>query len=77
MKLTLETEFEVYVTEFKNADVSFEQLWNAFKGMLIILTWSEQTINQEILNLAEELTVTERLAEDEIDELTSNTDELE
>lgn len=72
MKLTLETKYEKYVTEFKNEDVSFEQLWNTFKGMLIILTWSEQTINQEILNLAEELTVTERLAEDEIDELKIN-----
>lgn len=72
MKLTLETKYEKYVTEFKNEDVSFEQLWNAFKGMLIILTWSEETINQEILNLAEELTVTERLAEDEIDELKIN-----
>lgn len=72
MKLTLETKYEKYVTEFKNEDVSFEQLWNTFKGMLIILTWSEETINQEILNLAEELTVTERLAEDEIDELKIN-----
>ena len=65
MKLTLETQYEKYIAEFKNVDVSFEQLWNAFKGMLVILTWSEETINQEILNLAEQLTTTERLAEDE------------
>lgn len=55
MKLTIETEFETKTIEFKNSDVSLEQLFDAFKGLLVASTWSEQTINEFIIELAEEL----------------------
>ena len=32
-----------------------EQLFDAFKGLLVASTWSEQTINDYIIELAEEL----------------------
>ena len=55
MKLTIETKFETKTIEFKNSDVSLEQLFDAFKGLLVQRTWSEQTINKFIIELAEEL----------------------
>ena len=55
MKLTIETEFETKTIEFKNSDVSLEQLFDAFKGLLVASTWSEQTINEFIIELAEEI----------------------
>ena len=55
MKLTIETKFETKTIEFKNSDVSLEQLFDAFKGLLVASTWSEQTINEYIIELAEEL----------------------
>lgn len=55
MKLTIETKFETKTIEFKNSDVSLEQLFEAFKGLLVASTWSEQTINEFIIELAEEL----------------------
>jgi hypothetical protein len=55
MKLTTEKEFEIYTTEFKNMDVSLEQLFDAFKSHLIALTWNEETINQFLIELANEL----------------------
>ena len=55
MKLIIETQFETKTIEFKNSDVSLEQLFDAFKGLLVASTWSEQTINEFIIELAEEL----------------------
>lgn len=55
MKLTIETKFETKTIEFKNSDVSLDQLFDAFKGLLVASTWSEQTINEFIIELAEEL----------------------
>ena len=55
MKLTIETKFETKTIEFKNSDVSLEQLFEAFKGLLVASTWSEKTINEFIIELAEEL----------------------
>lgn len=55
MKLTIETKFETKTIEFKNSDVSLEQLFDAFKGLLVASTWSEETINQFIIEWAEEL----------------------
>lgn len=55
MKLTIETKFETKTIEFKNSDISLEQLFDAFKGLLVASTWSEQTINDYIIELAEEL----------------------
>ena len=55
MKLITEREFETHITEFKNVDVSLEQLFDAFKGHLIAMTWHPMTIDQHIIELADEL----------------------
>jgi hypothetical protein len=55
MKLITEKEFETHITEFKNIDVSLEQLFDAFKGHLIAMTWHHTTIDQYIIELADEL----------------------
>jgi hypothetical protein len=55
MKITTQTDFETITTEFKNSDVSLEQLFNAFKSHLIALSWSEAQINDFILQLSDEL----------------------
>lgn len=55
MKFTTQTNFETITTEFKNSDVSLEQLFNTFKAHLISLSWSEQQINKYILELSEEI----------------------
>jgi len=55
MKLITEKEFETHITEFNNIDVSLEQLFDAFKGHLIAMTWHPMTIDQYIIELAEEL----------------------
>ena len=57
MKLITEKEFEIHITEFKNVDVSLEQLFDAFKGHLIAMTWSEETIDNFILELSDNLKV--------------------
>jgi hypothetical protein len=55
MKLTTETKDQLYITEFKNSDVSLEQLFDAFKSHLVALTWHPMTIDQYIIELADEL----------------------
>lgn len=55
MKITTETKDQLYITEFKNIDVSLEQLFDAFKSHLVALTWNEETINQFIVEWADEL----------------------
>ena len=55
MKLITEREFETHITEFKNCDVSLEQLFDAFKGHLISMTWHPMTIDQYIIELADNL----------------------
>lgn len=55
IKLTLTSEWAESSVEFKNVDVSLEQYFNAFKGMLIQQTWSENQINEFILELAREI----------------------
>jgi len=55
MKLITEREFETHITEFKNVDVSLEQLFDAFKGHLIAMTWNPMTIDQYIIELADNL----------------------
>ena len=47
--------FETFTTEFEISDVSLEQLFTAFKSHLIALSWSEQQINEFILELAEDI----------------------
>jgi translation elongation factor EF-G len=44
MKLTLENKWEIYTTEFKNIDVSIEQIIFALQGMLISNGFDKETI---------------------------------
>ena len=55
MKLIIERKFETHITEFKNIDVSLEQLFDAFKGHLVAMTWDQATIDEFIIELAEQL----------------------
>lgn len=56
MKITLESKYSKITTEFANSDVNLDQCYNAFKGMLVALGWSEQAIKNFIIELAEDLT---------------------
>jgi hypothetical protein len=44
MKLTMENKWETYTTEFKNIDVSIEQIISALQGMLISNGFDKETI---------------------------------
>lgn len=55
MKLIIEREFETHTTEFKNVDVSLDQLFSAFKGSLISMEWHIEVIDKYIMQLAEEI----------------------
>jgi hypothetical protein len=55
MKITTQTKYETHTTEFNNSDVSLDQLFTAFKSHLIALSWTEEQINNFILELAEEI----------------------
>ena len=55
IRLTLTSEWAESTVEFKNVDVSLEQYFNAFKGLLIQQTWSENQINEYIVELAREI----------------------
>jgi len=44
MKLTIENKWETYTTEFKNTDVSIEQIIFALQGMLISNGFDKETI---------------------------------
>jgi hypothetical protein len=55
MKLKLETHTEIFTTEFLNSDVDLEQFFDAFKGMLVANGWMPITIDQYIIELANEL----------------------
>jgi hypothetical protein len=56
MKITIEQDFVKITYEFKNIDASLEQVFDSIKGALVSLGWSEITINNFIIELAEELT---------------------
>ena len=53
--ISLKKEFETFEVTFTNVDVSLEQYFNAFKGMLVSAGWNEVTINDYILEMSEEL----------------------
>ena len=55
MKLIIEREFETHTTEFKNVDVSLDQLFSAFKGSLVSMEWHTEVIDEYIMQLAEEI----------------------
>jgi hypothetical protein len=56
MKITIEQDFVKITYEFKNIDTSLDQVFDSLKGALVSLGWSEITINNFIIELAEELT---------------------
>lgn len=53
LQLTNYKKTTTYETEYE--DVDLEEYFNAFKGLLVAATWSEETINQFIIEWAEEL----------------------
>lgn len=55
MKLKIEKQHEIFTTEFLNPDVDLDQLFDAFKGMLIASGWHPMNIDQHIIELASEL----------------------
>lgn len=52
MKLKIEKQDEIFTTEFLNSDVDLEQLFDAFKGMLIASGWQPITVDQHIVEMA-------------------------
>ena len=54
-KIITVTENETTTGEFRNVDVSLDQIFDALKGLLVAATWNEETINQFIIEWAEEL----------------------
>lgn len=56
MIIRIEKQYETFTTEFHNIDPDLEQIYTAFKGMLIAGGWQPITIDQYIIELAAELT---------------------
>jgi hypothetical protein len=54
MKITTETKEQMYITEFKNVNVSLEELFDAFKSHLVALTWHHSTIEQYVIEWADQ-----------------------
>ena len=52
MILRIEKQWETFTTEFSNVDVDLEQIFDAFKGMLIASGWHSMTIDQHIIEMA-------------------------
>jgi len=55
MKLTLETYGKKYTIETQHEDVSLEEYFDFFKGILVASSWSEDSVQEYIIELAEEL----------------------
>ena len=55
MKLQLTNYKKTITYETEYEDVNLEEYFDAFKGLLVTASWSEETINQFIIELAEEL----------------------
>lgn len=55
MILRIERAHDQITTEFHNKDVSLDQIFDAFKGMLVATGWHQMTIDQHIIELANEL----------------------
>ena len=55
MKLELTTYGKKISFETEHDDVLIDDYFDAFKGLLVASGWSEQTINEYIIELAEEL----------------------
>lgn len=55
MKLQLNNYKKTFTYETEYEDVNLEECFDAFKGLLVTASWSEETINQFIIEWAEEL----------------------
>lgn len=55
MIIRIEKPCQTFTTEFHNADPDLDQIFEAFKGMLISSGWQLITIDQHIIELANEL----------------------
>jgi hypothetical protein len=55
MKLTLENYGKKYTVETDYEDVTLTEYLDFFKGLLLQATFSESTVNQGIIEMAEEL----------------------
>lgn len=55
MIIRIEKQWETFTTEFSNVDVDLIQIFDAFKGMLIASGWQPITIDQHIIEMANEL----------------------
>jgi len=53
--ISLKREYSTQEITFTNVDVSLDQYFEAFKGMLVGAGWSETTVNKYIVELAEDL----------------------
>lgn len=55
MKLQLETYGKKYTVETENDDLNIEEIFEIFNGLLIQATYNQVTINDYIIELANEL----------------------
>ena len=55
MKLQLETYGRKYSVETQNDDLNIEEYFDLFKGLLVLATFNQTTINDYIIELADEL----------------------
>ena len=55
MKLQLTNYKKTFTYETEYEDVNLEEYFDAFKGLLVTASWNEETINQFIIEWAEEL----------------------
>lgn len=55
MKLTLENYGNKYTIETQHEDLSLEEYFAFFKGLLVASSWLEDSVNEYIIELAEEL----------------------
>jgi hypothetical protein len=52
MILRIERQYDQITTEFHNSDVDLQQIFDAFKGMLVATGWHPMTIDQHIIEMA-------------------------
>lgn len=52
MIIRIEKQWETFTTEFSNVDVDLEQIFDAFKGMLVATGWHPMTIDKHIIEMA-------------------------
>jgi hypothetical protein len=66
ISLTLDKEWETYTTEFKNMDVSLDQMFESFIGMLVASGWMPEMVYDHIIERAEELKELNNIIKEEL-----------